>query len=207
MNIFLNDTIIFEGITGCGKSKQIELITTNNENNVKYRLCDNTSPIYSGTNEARQLLSNIKSPIIPEMLLHQFTNWMKVYEQQFEADVTLIDRFSLSNLVYSIARCEINDIKLDRSRLRSYFFEPMGLDILTNTLTIYFDCPVDIATKRTNSRLGRNYFDMELQTRAHDIYLQEIEQFPYKVEVIDASGEMNKIHKNINSILEDRIRR
>ena len=196
----IDNAIILEGITGSGKSMQVKLISSANPD---YCICNNASDIFKTTLPARDSLHKIGLKVIPEAMLHQFTTWMKVYEQCHESAVTIIDRFTLSNLVYFIARCEIENITVDIPKTRQMFLEPYGLSVLDKTHTIYFDCKPEIAARRVSRRAGREDFNIELQSHAYDIYRRELEIYPFAAYIINSGGTVEETSERFMPLLEE----
>ncbi len=132
---------------------------------------------------------------------------MRIYEQhKNDAQIVLMDRFELTSLVYFLARCEIQNIKIDLNKVREIFLEPFGMGILNNTLTVYLDCPADIAAMRIFNRNGRRNFDIELQQRARNIYLRELEVYKNQKALINAAGTIEDTFARVNSVLKQTLR-
>ena len=186
-------TIIFEGISGGGKSTQLDLLKQRRGD--KYVFCDCSSPIYERTKGVRNYLGVNSEYLMAESLLHQFTNWMKFYEQKGQG-VFVVDRFVLSNLVYFLARAEVEGVRVDVSRARDYFLRPFGVGSLEDSLTLLFDCPIDVARERLKNRV-RCGFDFDLQKRAGEIYLRELELYPYASKIIDGGESKEDVFKKV----------
>ncbi len=181
-----SNSIVLEGITGCGKSTLIRSLLENKE--YEYCVINCNAPIYETTKDVRDALRQSGYPFFPEAYLHLFTRWMKLSQQKNNADMMLIDRFSFSNLVYLLARAEEAEVSVDVQKVRDQMLYPFGMSVLDKSTTVYLDCPAQIAQERTKQRSGRSYFDYNFQARARDVYLREWELYPYRKMMIDASG-------------------
>lgn len=154
--------------------------------------------------EARRAIERLGNPIIPEMLLYQFTVWTKLFESETQhAEGVIIDRFVLSNMVYTLARCEQEHIAIDLDLTRSLFLKPFGIDVLADTQTIYLDCPPEVAAVRIASRKDRNDFDTVLQSMAREIYKSELLHYNHRLVCIDASGNIEHTWEQVRNVLRE----
>jgi thymidylate kinase len=207
LEIILNSqpTVIFEGITGCGKTTQLNRFV-DNKNVV---VIGNDSPVYGLSKDFRKYLLDSGNPLLANMLIHQSTNWLKLVNNP-KSQLLLIDRFLLSNLVYTLIEAEQQSIPINRSKTREQILRPLGLNPLENTLTIYFDINPKSAYQRTLNRKQkniqgdiRNKFDIQLQTKASKVYEEELCLFKYPVRTIDGTDYPEEIHNNVIKMIKE----
>lgn len=189
--MLLKNTYILEGIRNSGKSTQADRL----QKKFNATVIGASNPIYDATKQARDSLERKGFPAIPEALLHQFTSWMKLYEYDLKGMI-IVDRFCLSHLVYLIARCDIEDLRIDRTAAREAILTPFGLSPLDGSITLYFDCDPLIAQQRITNGKSKK-FDYELQSRARKYYLEEIAYLPYKSHIIDASQSPDTVYDSV----------
>lgn len=199
-NIFNSDiTIIFEGITGCGKTTQAKMLVDYLSKSLSVGYLD-TSKVYPIIEPLRPTSPETAMEIIQESIFFQFMNWMRFGDRQ-NHDVNIIDRFLLSNCVYTLEKMQRYGIHHDPQKVRSTILNPLGLNPLQDTFTFYVECPLDIAQERTLQR-QRNKFNMQQQENAQKLYLTEIGLYPQDLVIVDGSADPQTVHLKIVESLE-----
>jgi len=189
--------ILFEGIDGCGKTTQIELLEQNMPNAIVTKEPGGTK---FGV-QARELLlhSDIKSPKA-ELLLFladRAEHYTEVIEPNLEKTV-ISDRGFLSGIAYAM----VNGFDLD-------FLIDLNKFALNNNLPqkiVLFE----ITKEELINRVGSREQD-KIESRGFD-YLLKIQEnmqlVAKKMEldyiVIDATKEISEIHKQIVEYIEDK---
>ena len=155
------------------------------------RYCD-TGSIYPIIEPLRPTSPETVIEIIQESLFFQFMNWARFCDRQ-HYDITIVDRFLLSNCVYTLEKMQRFGIQNYPQEVRSTILKPLGLDPLQHTFTIYVDCPVDIAQERTLQRQGSR-FNMQEQENAQKLYSEEIKLYLHDLTIVDGSVDSQTVH-------------
>ena len=199
-------TIIFEGITGCGKSTIINEFIKGSDKHIY--LADSTALAYEASKDYRDYLRTTNNEPLAGSHIHQSTNMLKI-DYHGRPDLLFIDRFLLSNLVYTIIDSESNKLPINREQARAHILSPLGLDPLENTLTIYLDIDPGTAEERTASRLQkdhygatRNTFNRNMQLQARNIYLEELAEYRGNKAIIDANNSIDQICTTVQTAIE-----
>ena len=148
--------VTFEGIEGCGKTTQIQLLKDSLEKQ-GYRVITTREP--GGTpigDKIRSILldsCNNEIDVKTELLLYQAARAQHVKDiirpSLKEGHVVICDRFTDATLVYQGYAQKLNK---DFIALLSQFVT----DNLIPDLTILIDCPVEIGLKRAQDRIAQN---------------------------------------------------
>ena len=202
MNLAKKTSFIFEGIRGSGKSTQIKKLKEKLEKDgFEVGLSDNSSLVYPISRDLRDYVKRERL-FMSEAILHQLTNLIKVESILGNYDILLIDRFFLSNLVYTRAAFQLEEIDLDENLMRGMILNPFGSDYLDITNTIYLDCNVNMANGRISDRISRDKFDHELQRCARQFYLEELQRFRWNFCIVDGGRETTIVSKDILGYVE-----
>lgn len=201
--------IILEGITGSGKSSNIGYMKDYFQSHGKsVSIADSHAPVYEMTKDVRKYLKDNNEPLMAQLLLHQSTTYMKLFEVE-TSDILIMDRFVLSDLVYTFAKAELTGINIDYEKSRAGVLHPLGLDPLIGSSTIYFDIDIGEAKKRTKKRTKktvegfvRNNFSDELQGAARKYFDQEFLLLEYSKFRIDANRNPDEVKSQLELILD-----
>lgn len=200
--------LILEGITGAGKSSSIGFIKQFfNDHGKSVSIADCTSKIVDLSKNVRRYLKDCGEPLIPQLLINQMISYMKLLEAD-SSDILLIDRYILSDLVYTLAKAELSKTDINLQKSREGILYPLGLNPLEKSMTIYFDVDAAIARERTLKRTQRtvegytrNDFNLELQSSASKFYKQEIPLLKSPAVTIDANNSLDYVHHELEGIL------
>lgn len=201
--------IILEGITGSGKSSNVDFIRNYLEGrDISVAVADCTMPVFENSINLRRTLRDYGNPLLAQLFLHQHSNYIKILEAG-DADVTLIDRHVLSNLVYTLARTEIEGTTVDVSKMRDAILRPFGLNPLEDSVVLYFDVEPQVARQRTLTREQkaiegnvRNEFNLRFQSLAAKHYEQELPFLSCPVYSFDANKSIPVLESELSSVLE-----
>lgn len=203
--------ITFEGIEGCGKTTQFELLKGYLEGRGEPVLALR-EPGGTGLGEKVRpiLLNSGDEPISPmaELFLYEACRAQlveKVIRPALKAGKTVMtDRFFDSTVAYQgFGRgLEVKDIK-ELNRLAT--------GGLTPDVTFLIDCPPEVglgrAWERIKAKAGEkeDRFEreaMEFHKKVRQGYLELARQEPGRIRVLDGTGEIRSIHKEICDIIE-----
>jgi len=195
--------ITFEGIDGCGKSTQAELLTNYLEK-IGYNVVNIFDPGYTKIgNEIRDILLDLKSNKMhphTELLLYSAARSQLVSEiitpALNENKIVISDRFFDSTTAYQgygrdISLKLINELNL------------IGSHHLTPDITFI----VNVDLKNANDRLGnkKNNDRMEsenskFKNKVLSGYIEIVKKYPERCFLIEGNKSVNEIHKQIKEI-------
>jgi len=197
----LNKLIVLEGTDGSGKSTQVELVKKYlQERSLKFQFFH--FPMY-GHNEFSEVIAKFLrgefggvDDVDPYFVanIYAMDRFMFLPDLQKaidENDVVLLDRYVFSNLAYQGAKYEGEE----REKIKNwiYEFEFKFLKLPYPDLSVFFDVPMDVVTKRLeNKREGndRDYLqgkqdiheaDLGFQSRVRDNYLSLVGSVNYQI--------------------------
>lgn len=135
----------------------------------------------------------------PELrhMLFAANRWEKVPEiriQQQSCDVIVINRYSESNLVYGMA----NGLNLE-------WLQGLEAGIPKADIVLVLDAPTGSLLSRRPGHKDKYEEDIDLQARVRRIYKRLAKRFGWIL--VDASGEIDIIHKSITQSVDHRLSR
>jgi thymidylate kinase len=180
----------FEGISASGKSSILNGLYVDLSKDYDVALIDCNAPPTQLTESIRSYVKMLGKPLVAESLLIHALNWLKIDCIEDKKDIVLIDRFVLSNLAYTVARCKIDNYDIDREFVRESILHPLGDRRYDMIDTIYIDCDVEVAHMRAEKRNHpTKIFDIGLQHCARESYLEEITRLDDRCLIIDNTNE------------------
>jgi len=194
-----DNAIIFEGIKGSGKSTQIQIAAEALSKDYSVRV-HNSDGIFPIVSQFRPKPIDSIEAAVQESFFIRFMRWLEPINGD-PSQIALIDRFVLSDLVYFMERLSAMHIGYDGAALRSQMLYPLGINALSDSLTIYIDCYPEIAQCRVKER-PRSDFDINLNRRVRDLYLAQL-PFISNKRVIDGSQDKIEIAHQINAYIVD----
>ena len=176
--------ISFEGIDGTGKTTQIELLK-------KYlvgkgfKVNVRSYPVYDsffGKEIGKQLSNkNTDYNIDPRSMalwyaMDRWNDRKNFIETDEETDILLLNRYTLSSMVYQVIRAgESNELKDWIENL-----EHVILNLPRPDLYLIFDLPFELALKNNEGKGKREYIDGEVDKYERDVKLQTKARELYK---------------------------
>ncbi len=204
--------ISFEGIDGCGKTTQLELLRAHIESEFakqqsSTRIVQTREP--GGTELAetiRNYLLHSSSPLHSrtELLLFGASRAQHVEEIirpiLSRGDWVLCDRFTDSTVAYQGGGLGLDLAFIDK-------LNAFATDNLTPDLTLLFDVEVEIAQERRSAQRGTDRIEArgtEFQERVRQSYLEIARENPNRVVVVDAKLPAKIVHNRVVRVLEER---
>ena len=195
--------ISFEGIDGCGKTTQIELLKKY-LNEKKYETIVTLEPggCEIGKN-LREILLFHKGYVsdITEMFLYLADRAQHIQEIVLkninEGRIVLCDRCIDSTVAYQGygRRGNIEQINL-LNKIATNGIEP--------DLTIVFDVDIETAQKRIGNTKDRMEKEgIEFHKRVREGYLELAKKYPKRIKVINSNQEIEKVFSDLKSIIDE----
>ncbi len=206
--------ITFEGIEGCGKTTQLQLLARR-LTDAGHRLTVTREP--GGcpiADQIRNILLDADNRAMrpfTELLLYAAARAQHVSEVIAPAldagGVVLCDRFADATMAYQGSGRGLDpEVISQLNRLATGSIRP--------DLTLLLDCPAETGLKRAISRINRTEgpreerFELEsirFHQRIRDGYLELARQEPDRFVIIDATGGIEEMEADITTVVFDRI--
>jgi dTMP kinase len=203
--------ITFEGVDGCGKTTQLELLRAHLESEFarttsSTRIVTTREP--GGTKlaeTAREIILHSQTPLSPraELLLFGAARAQHVDELITPAlnqgDWVLCDRFVDSTLAY-----QGGGLGLDAEFIRMQ--NDYATNGLTPHLTLLFDVDVRVALERRAAQRGEDRIEergLQFQERVRAGFLELAKNEPQRIQIIDANAPAKVIHNRVVRVLEE----
>ena len=198
--------ITLEGIEGSGKSTNIKVIN---------HYLDNKNIDYINTREPggsdvgdhlRDILLNTEKKLSNEtelllMLADRVNHIETLISPSLNNGITVIsDRYMDSSYAYQGGGREMGLSNIRRIA--------DNLNIIQPNLTLLFDLPVEMALERARSRSKLDRFESEeidFHQKIRDTYLLLAEEDKERIQIIDASKEIEEVSKQVIDILNKKI--
>ena len=197
--------ITFEGIDGCGKSTQVELLNDYLlNNNIQSRIVREPGGTSISEKVRDILLSNINTSMSSrtEALLMTASRAQLTKEiiiPQLKSNFWIVsDRYTDSTLAYQGGGRNLDINWLKRLNLFATFEK-------IPDLTFFLDVPVDIIPKRQTEDLDR--FETEGLTflsKVRNVYIELADIEKQRIISIDGTKQIDWIHKSIITIIEEK---
>lgn len=157
--------IIIEGLDGCGKSTQTELIQKYFDNqNISYRKIKLPDYESRSSELVKMYLSGVFGSSADDVnayaagafyAVDRFASYMLDWKKDYESkDIILADRYATSNSIYQMEKIDEKD--WDKYLEWSADFEYEKIGIPKPDLVIYLDMPTEISQKLMTSRYDGN---------------------------------------------------
>lgn len=204
--------ITFEGLDGCGKTTQLALLAEDLQRR-GYRVTITREP--GGTIIGDRIRVILLDPqhqgITPvaELLLYAASRTQHLHEVILPAlkrgDIVLCDRYTDATDAYQGGARKIDQRLIDA-------IHSISTSGKKPDLTILLDSPVPQALSRATARIEKNGGEKEARfeqeqnafhTNVRDAYLAIAKKNPARVKVVDASGEIEAIHRRIIQLVEE----
>lgn len=192
--------IVLEGISGAGKSTNIKLLTSSEDNidhiNIKMsKLMENvekTNYIDYTNTKYFLLLENLKTIL---------------YEDS-KKEFVLFERYYLSSLAHVYAMSVLNNDKKIYEDILDWYKKSIGNTIKKPYVYIFFDLPIEIAIQRIeqrNENVANNiWIERQYMQLCEEYKMNFIKEFEKDVKVfrLDATKNINEVYKEVLSIIE-----
>lgn len=206
--------ITFEGIEGCGKSTQLDLLKRHIEGKGRSVLTvREPGGTLLGEKVRTILLNSAEEPIDPwaELFLYEACRAQLVANVIKPAlgagKVVISDRFFDSTLAY-----QGYGRGLDKGSIEE--LNRLASGGLTPDLTLVIDCDPEVGLKRALSRIASvkglkedrfEMEDIEFHKKVREGYLRAAEKNE-RIKVLDGSGEISTVHRRICDIIDGILR-
>lgn len=206
--------ITFEGIEGCGKSTQLDLLKRHLEGKGRSVLTvREPGGTLLGEKVRTILLNSAEEPIDPwaELFLYEACRAQlaaNVIKPALDAGkVVISDRFFDSTLAY-----QGYGRGLDKGAIEE--LNRLASGGLTPGLTLVIDCDPEVGLKRALSRIASvkglkedrfEMEDIEFHKKVREGYLRTAEKNE-RIKVLDGSGEISTVHRRICDIIDGILR-
>lgn len=197
--------ITIDGVEGAGKSTQIRFICdTLKKRNINVVLTREPGGTKLGERIRELLLSPSTDAMHPDtelMLIFAARNehiQQKILPVLDTGDWVLSDRFTDASFAY-----QGGGRGLDISRISQ--LERWTLGDFSPDMTFLLDVPVELGMSRIESRGQKDRIeleDIEFFQRVRQTYIERSEQFPERIRLIDASGNVEQTSQQIQKILD-----
>lgn len=204
--------ITFEGVDGCGKTTQLELLAAHLRRQ-HYNVVATREPggTAVGDRIRRILLDPAHQNITPltELLLYAASRAQHLHQVILPAlergDVVLCDRYTDATDAYQGGARGIDQHKI----AEIHHISTAGV---VPQLTILLDSPVDQALSRAVSRMKKIQnqrearFEQEQESfhrRVREAYLAIARHHPERIKIIDATGTIDAIHQRIVALIAE----
>ncbi len=199
--------ISLEGTDGAGKSVQIKLLKEYIESKFKKEVISLYDPGSTKiSEELRKIVLDVDNKemgFICEALIYSASRAQLVFEKikpaLDEGKVVICDRFVDSNLVYQ--GC-VRNLGVDKIRELNNF----ATDGLMPSLTFFLnlDPKVSLNRRKNERELDRiELLGYDFQEKVRQAYLDNAKEEPERIKIIDASKEIDEVHKQIVEIIDD----
>ena len=202
--------ITFEGVDGCGKTTQLELLRAHLES--EFAKAQSSTQIVQtrepgGTKlaeAAREIILHSQTPLSPraELLLFGAARAQHVEELIAPAlnrgDWVLCDRFTDSTMAY-----QGGGLGLDAEFIHTQ--NEYSTDNLVPNLTLLFDVDVRVALQRRATQRGEDRIEergLQFQERVRAKFLELARDEPQRIKIIDANAPAKVVHHRVVRVLE-----
>ena len=207
--------ITFEGIEGCGKSTQINLLASRLKLDGREVVLTREPGGCPIANQIRSLLLDAaNSAMVPmtELMLYAAARAQHLTEvvrpALADSSLVLCDRFSDATRAYQAFGRGI-----DRQAMET--LNSLACNGLAPDLTLLLDCPVEVGLGRARQRIENSSgpreerFELEslaFHQRVRDGYLQLAHEEPERFVIIDATGRPDEVAEAIYSAVSSHLR-
>jgi dTMP kinase len=194
--------ISFEGIDGAGKSTHIAFVAE--------WLAEHGKTVVSSREPGGTVLGEKLRDLLLHEKMHLETEALLMFASRREhiaqviapglarGDWVISDRFTDASFAY-----QGGGRGLDRAKMEA--LEHWVHPLLQPDLTLLFDVPLEVARARLDATRTLDKFEQEQADffeACRNEYLRRAAQFPKRIVVIDSTGSIDQIRKQLASILE-----